>query len=119
MNEKFKKDDIWGELGHTAEEASPKEDGEVKQPAAEEKEKEKEKPAAEGTENEPPASDDKKGTPVYEKDDFFDSISCEALEREHGDRQRSKFSEQRRVDVEVRGQLLDCLFLVCPFRFSL
>ena len=38
--------------------------------------------------------------PVYVKDDFFDSLSCDALDR--GSRNgRTKFSEQLRKDSEV------------------
>ncbi len=37
------------------------------------------------------------------KDDFFDSISCDASEREGGRTERTKFSEQRKIDTEVTG----------------
>eukprot|EP00250_Pteridium_aquilinum_P009886 c19004_g1_i1 orf=488-2236(-) len=40
---------------------------------------------------------------VYVKDNFFDSLSCDALDREHGRSERLKFSEQRRIDVETFG----------------
>lgn len=39
--------------------------------------------------------------PVYVKDDFFDSLSCDALDREEGRAERTKFSEQRKIDTEV------------------
>lgn len=44
--------------------------------------------------------------PVYVKDDFFDSLSCDALDRESRNG-RTKFSEQLRKDSEV--------FLHCSF----
>jgi hypothetical protein len=44
--------------------------------------------------------------PVYVKDDFFDSLSCDALDRESRNG-RTKFSEQLRKDSEV--------FLPCSF----
>lgn len=36
----------------------------------------------------------------YRKDDFFDSLSCAALDAEAG-RGKMKFSELRRIDAEV------------------
>jgi protein LSM14 len=38
--------------------------------------------------------------PVYVKDDFFDSLSCDALDRESRNG-RTKFSDQLRKDSEV------------------
>lgn len=38
---------------------------------------------------------------MYVKDDFFDSLSCDALDREEGRAERTKFSEQRKIDTEV------------------
>ena len=38
---------------------------------------------------------------LYNKDDFFDSLSCETLDREGGRGERTKFSEQRKIDTEV------------------
>jgi hypothetical protein len=46
-------------------------------------------------------------TSSYSKDDFFDQLSCDTLERlaDGGDRDawRSKMAAQRRVDVETFG----------------
>lgn len=36
---------------------------------------------------------------LYNKDDFFDSLSCDAIEG--GRAERTKFSEQRKIDTEV------------------
>jgi len=44
---------------------------------------------------------------VYSKDSFFDSISCEALERaeqeREGERRKTSYSEQRKIDMETFG----------------
>ncbi|KAJ4952342.1 hypothetical protein NE237_029174 [Protea cynaroides] len=90
MNEKFKKDEVWGYLG-----------------------KAKERNTEEGTEdssadqyveygqddNEAPKSTVK---PVYNKDDFFDTISCNSLTR-GGRNGRTRFSERMKLDTETFG----------------
>jgi uncharacterized membrane protein YgcG len=40
---------------------------------------------------------------MYVKDDFFDSLSCDALDWEDGRSERTKFSEQRKIDTETFG----------------
>jgi hypothetical protein len=42
---------------------------------------------------------------MYVKDDFFDSLSCDALDREEGRSERTRFSEQRKIDTEVVQEL--------------
>jgi hypothetical protein len=42
---------------------------------------------------------------LYNKDDFFDSLSCDAIEG--GRAERTKFSEQRKIDTEVYSSLSD------------
>lgn len=39
---------------------------------------------------------------LYKKDDFFDELSCDALDRERERGERTKFSEQRKIDTEVK-----------------
>jgi hypothetical protein len=63
---------------------------------------------------------------MYVKDDFFDSLSCDALDWEDGRSERTKFSEQRKIDTEVVQQhcvlcsaLLCIAFLGCIVRCSL
>jgi protein LSM14 len=41
--------------------------------------------------------------PVYNKDDFFDTMSSEASEKEQGGGNRSRFQEQRRTDALTFG----------------
>ena len=40
---------------------------------------------------------------AYDKDDFFDSISCEATDRAADGRSRNRYSEMRRQDNETFG----------------
>ncbi|KAL9226564.1 hypothetical protein vseg_002361 [Gypsophila vaccaria] len=80
MNEKFKKDEVWGHLGKSV---SKDDDG-----LDVEDEEDIDVPAA-----------DKK--PVYKKDDFFDTLSCNALDRNG----RTRFSEQMKLDTETFGDI--------------
>ncbi|KAL6136729.1 hypothetical protein ACLB2K_062024 [Fragaria x ananassa] len=82
MNEKFNKDEVWGDLGKSN---KALEDGGESQDEADV--------------GASPCDDTKN---VYVKDDFFDSLSCDALDRgsQNG---RTKFSEQMRKDTETFG----------------
>ncbi|XP_021763513.1 protein decapping 5-like [Chenopodium quinoa] len=81
MNEKFKKDEVWGHLGKNKAKADDgleyqdEDDVDVLQ------------------------NDSK---PVYKKDDFFDTLSCNALDRESRNG-RTRFSDQMRLDTETFG----------------
>ncbi|GMI74043.1 decapping 5 [Hibiscus trionum] len=83
MNEKFNKDEVWGHLGKSS--------------RAEED--------ADDLENEDSVESSKvEVKPVYVKDDFFDSLSCDSLGG--GSRNgRTRFSEQMRRDTETFGNL--------------
>lgn len=89
MNEKFKKDEVWGHLGKS----------ELKDKVEEGEEDEKTERNSDDEENSRQSSNAK---PVYVKDDFFDSLSCDALDRSRNDR---RFSEQRKIDTETFGSL--------------
>ncbi|KAK9091130.1 hypothetical protein Sjap_024307 [Stephania japonica] len=82
MNEKFNKDEVWGYLGKGSRSQDDDEDDSQDEGYTES------------------LKDDNK--PVYVKDDFFDTLSCNALDREskHG---RMKFSEQMKIDTETFG----------------
>ncbi|KAK7838556.1 protein decapping 5 [Quercus suber] len=83
MNEKFNKDEVWGDLGKSNKAQEDAENLEDEDNGGE-------------TNNE--------AKPVYVKDDFFDSLSCDALDR--GSRNgRTKFSEQLRKDSETFGYM--------------
>lgn len=82
MNEKFNKDEVWGELGR----GDSRDRGDGEEGAAEDGH----------TEEDPPRM------PVYVKDDFFDTLSCDALTK-GGQIGRTKFSEQRKIDTETFG----------------
>ncbi|XP_010692459.2 protein decapping 5 isoform X1 [Beta vulgaris subsp. vulgaris] len=84
MNEKFKKDEVWGHLGKSKAKADEGldlqddddyDDGDVSNADARH---------------------------VYKKDDFFDTLSCNALDRESRNG-RTRFSEQMRLDTETFG----------------
>ncbi|OIT21287.1 PREDICTED: protein decapping 5 [Nicotiana attenuata] len=85
MNEKFKKDEVWGHLGKSNREG----DGNGSD----------EDVSFNEYDDDLPKIDVK---PVYNKDDFFDSLSSNALDNDpnHG---RTRFSEQRKIDVETFG----------------
>ncbi|OAY63469.1 Protein decapping 5 [Ananas comosus] len=90
MNEKFKKDEVWGNLGKSKAQVREK-DGELKEDEDYDVEEDDEIEAVK------PES-----KPVYVKDDFFDSLSCATLDR--GNRNgRTKFSEQMKIDTETFG----------------
>ncbi|KAJ7549278.1 hypothetical protein O6H91_07G047500 [Diphasiastrum complanatum] len=83
MNEKFNKDEVWGELGK----------GDTRETSLEEEE----------DHSDGHVDDTVLDSPVYVKDDFFDSLSCDALNRGEGRSERTKFSEQRKIDTETFG----------------
>lgn len=93
MNEKFKKDEVWGSLGKEKQSAATgdgAEDNPIRHNAQ----------AYEDYAPEPPKPGSK---PVYNKDDFFDTISCNSLNR-GGWSGRSRLSERMRLDSETFGE---------------
>lgn len=84
MNEKFNKDEVWGHLGK-----SNREGGE-------------EDYEAENVEDDDAEIHKPEIKPVYVKDDFFDALSSNALDR-NSQGSRPKFSEQRKIDKETFG----------------
>ncbi|XVE56354.1 hypothetical protein DITRI_Ditri04bG0002700 [Diplodiscus trichospermus] len=93
MNEKFNKDEVWGQLGKGIKGIS---EGNGDADDSQEVE--------DGTQHE-----DGDGLlkvdikPVYVKDEFFDSLSCNTFDREPKKR-RPKFSEQKKLDAETFGK---------------
>uniref|UniRef100_M4D7L0 NAC domain-containing protein n=2 Tax=Brassica campestris TaxID=3711 RepID=M4D7L0_BRACM len=83
MNEKFNKDEVWGHLGK-----STNDDGDDDSPIIEE--------------SELPKIEVK---PVYNKDDFFDSLSSNTNDRD-SQNARPRFSELRKLDTETIHALL-------------
>ncbi|KAG2269562.1 hypothetical protein Bca4012_062588 [Brassica carinata] len=79
MNEKFNKDEVWGHLGKST-------DGDEDSPFVDEVEL--------------PKIDAK---PVYNKDDFFDSLSSNTSDRD-SQNARPRFSELRKLDTETFGE---------------
>ncbi|XP_002524389.2 protein decapping 5 [Ricinus communis] len=87
MNEKFKKDEVWGHLGKSNK--KDREDGKASD----------EDDSQEEDDDELNKIDTK---PVYNKDDFFDTLSCNALDHD-SQNGRPKFSEQLKIDTETFG----------------
>ncbi|KAJ1403147.1 TFG box [Sesbania bispinosa] len=94
MNEKFKKDEVWGHLGKSNKPLSKEKDGE------------------ENASDEDDIQDDDNGEvsksevkPVYNKDDFFDSLSCNALDND-SQNGRLRYSEQIKIDTETFGDFM-------------
>ncbi|KAM7464389.1 hypothetical protein LguiA_032510 [Lonicera macranthoides] len=93
MNEKFKKDEVWGHLGKSNK-ASSKEkvgDGNGSDEYDSENEDDAELPNIEVK-------------PLYSKDDFFDTLSCNSLDNQSNNGGRNRFSEQRKIDTETFGE---------------
>ncbi|OIW01530.1 hypothetical protein TanjilG_19456 [Lupinus angustifolius] len=90
MNEKFNKDEVWGHLGKSKQ--SNEKDGE--EIASDEY----------GSEDEGDGHVSKlDAKPVYNKDDFFDSLSSNALDRD-SQNGRIRYSEQIKIDTETFGE---------------
>ncbi|XP_066374954.1 protein decapping 5-like [Miscanthus floridulus] len=83
MNEKFNKDEVWGHLGKSIGQLNDDPNG-YEDDVLEDDEISPRKPEAK---------------PVYVKDDFFDSLSCNTIDI-GGRNGRMKFSEQRKIDTE-------------------
>ncbi|XP_062228763.1 protein decapping 5-like isoform X2 [Phragmites australis] len=86
MNEKFNKDEVWGHLGKSKrllnDERNDYEDDVL--------------------EDDDISPRKLEAKPVYVKDDFFDSLSCNTINN-GGRNGRIKFSEQRKIDTETFG----------------
>ncbi|KAE9589858.1 hypothetical protein Lal_00021576 [Lupinus albus] len=90
MNEKFNKDEVWGHLGKSKQ--SNEKDGE--EIASDEY----------GSEDEGDGHISKlDAKPVYNKDDFFDSLSSNTLDRD-SQNGRIRYSEQIKIDTETFGE---------------
>ncbi|KAK2635886.1 hypothetical protein Ddye_030678 [Dipteronia dyeriana] len=87
MNEKFKKDEVWGHLGKGIKSHS--------------KDKESDEKISDDDDSED-EDDSALSKLVYNKDDFFDTISCNALDYE-SQNGRTRFSEQMKIDTETFG----------------
>lgn len=90
MNEKFNKDEVWGSLGK-----SKLRSGNGME----------ENPIHDHVEVEEGYEQDHKfdHKPVYNKDDFFDNLSCNSLNRGSWSG-RTRFSERMKLDTETFGE---------------
>nr|KYP53027.1 Protein LSM14 isogeny B [Cajanus cajan] len=89
MNEKFKKDEVWGHLGKSNKSSKEKE---VEENASEDESQDEDNGDVSKVESKP----------VYNKDDFFDSLSCHALDHD-SQNGRIRYSEQIKIDTETFG----------------
>ncbi|KAK4263738.1 hypothetical protein QN277_029114 [Acacia crassicarpa] len=92
MNEKFNKDEVWGHLGKSNKSHSKEKDGE------------------ENVSDEDGIHDEDYGEvpkieikPVYQKDDFFDSLSSSVLDHNSQNGRRTRYHEQNKIDTETFG----------------
>ncbi|CAK9188356.1 unnamed protein product [Ilex paraguariensis] len=92
MNEKFKKDEVWGHLGKSNKFPSNNNGGDGQGSDEDDLQDE--------YDSELPKFEIK---PVYNKDDFFDSLSCTALDNDSNNG-RTRFSEQLKIDTETFGE---------------
>ncbi|XP_073295068.1 protein decapping 5-like [Primulina huaijiensis] len=92
MNEKFEKDKVWGNLGKSNKSQSKGKEGNIGESYDDDLQEE--------DSTELPKIEPK---PVYNKDDFFDTLSCDTLGNDpnHG---RTRYSEQMRLDTETFGE---------------
>ncbi|KAK8487016.1 hypothetical protein V6N13_042457 [Hibiscus sabdariffa] len=90
MNEKFKKDEVWGHLGNSSKSHSKDKEGDASDEDVYQDEDEAEVSKIQVK-------------PVYNKDDFFDTLSCNtrANDSQNG---RPRFSEQMKLDTETFGE---------------
>ncbi|XP_024193901.1 protein decapping 5 isoform X2 [Rosa chinensis] len=88
MNEKFNKDEVWGHLGKSSKPSKDKEDGNDSEEEYIEDEDDVELPKFDVK-------------PVYNKDDFFDTISSNSFNNEQNG--RTRYSEQIKIDTETFG----------------
>ncbi|XP_042064567.1 protein decapping 5-like isoform X2 [Salvia splendens] len=90
MNEKFKKDEVWGHLGKGNRSQSKDKEGN-----------------GDGSDEEDRDDEDDVELPniepIYNKDDFFDSLSSNALNNDPN-RGRTRYSEQIKLDTETFGE---------------
>ncbi|KAI7738820.1 hypothetical protein M8C21_029272 [Ambrosia artemisiifolia] len=85
MNEKFNKDEVWGTLGKTKKSTSNESDEDDFE-----------------DENNAFALPKIDVKPVYSKDDFFDTLSCNTNDNQNNG--RTRFSEQMKLDTETFGE---------------
>lgn len=92
MNEKFKKEEVWGELGNVEKAADSVLVERIPQDGG-----------SEMSTGKASVNLSRNAKPIYVKDDFFDTLSCDALDRKGGQVEHMKYSEQRKVDSETFG----------------
>ncbi|XP_073019941.1 protein decapping 5-like isoform X2 [Primulina eburnea] len=93
MNEKFKKDEVWGHLGRSN--TSQSKDKEINGSACDEYDLHDEDDSELSKFGIKPA--------VYKKDDFFDSLSSNTSDNNHN-HGRTRYSEQMKVDTQTFGE---------------
>ncbi|KAK4260897.1 hypothetical protein QN277_003958 [Acacia crassicarpa] len=92
MNEKFNKDEVWGHLGKNKSHSKEKDGEDVSD----------EDDGQDGYNGEESKNEVKT---VYNKDDFFDSLSCNSLDH-YPQNGRTRYSEQVKIDTETFGDFV-------------
>ncbi|PPD96059.1 hypothetical protein GOBAR_DD06906 [Gossypium barbadense] len=112
MNEKFKKDEVWGHLGNSSKSHTKDKEADAVDEYGSQDEDDAEIPKIQTKALYSLYQSGGVGQPVYNKDDFFDTLSCNALDSDLQNG-RPRFSEQMKLDTEHDLDIVIDLLYAC------